>query len=155
MRELKSYIFEGFFNNVGANNIIKPVIDAIKDASLNDKIDSRSKKIKFYDLLTSILEDVETNMKKGKFVFEYIRNNTKFKTYKNIISLEITELNEAKWTFKWTYDDNKSGELAIGASTIAYNIAEDLYNEVMYSVDEPDLHHSIANTIEVTEFKLI
>ena len=154
MRELKSYIFEGFFNNVGANNIIKPVIDAIKDASLNDKIDSRSKKIKFYDLLTSILEDVETNMKKGKFVFEYIRNNTKFKTYKNIISLEITELNEAKWTFKWTYDDNKSGELAIGTSTIAYNIAEDLYNEVMYPVDEPDLHHSIANTIKVIEFKV-
>ena len=38
MRELKTYISEGFFNNVGANNIVKPVIDAIKDASLNDKI---------------------------------------------------------------------------------------------------------------------
>ena len=112
------------------------------------------KKSYFYDLLTSILEDVETNMKKGKFVFEYIRNNTKFKTYKNIISLEATESNEAKWAFKWTYDDNKSGELAISASTIAYNIAEDLYNEVMYPVNEPDLQHSIANTIKVIEFKL-
>ena len=40
MKELKTYISEGFFNNVGANNIVNPVIDAIKDASINDKINS-------------------------------------------------------------------------------------------------------------------
>ena len=36
MKELKTYISEGFFNNVGANNIVKPVIDTIKDASIKE-----------------------------------------------------------------------------------------------------------------------
>ena len=54
MKELKSYISEGFFSNVGANNRIKLAIDTIKDASLNDKIDSDKKKLEFTDLLASI-----------------------------------------------------------------------------------------------------
>ena len=71
MKELKTYISEGFFTNVGANNIIKPVIDIIKDASMNDKINSSIKRQEFVGSLTSILKDVENNMKKGKIVFEY------------------------------------------------------------------------------------
>ena len=59
MKELKVYISEGFFTNVGADNIVKPVIDAIKDASMNDKINSRVKKRnKFINLLTPILKDI-------------------------------------------------------------------------------------------------
>ena len=148
MRELKSYIFEGFFNNVGANNIIKPVIDAIKDASLNDKIDSRSKKIKFYDLLTSILEDVETNMKKGKLILEYIRidGTTHEKT---IISLEMDGSNDARWSY-----DNQSVSFGRSAFDIAVSIAADLYYETKYPAEDLKLRHSIANTIKVTEFKV-
>ena len=60
MKELKKYISEGFFANVGANNIVNPVIDAIKDASINDKINSSSKRLNFADSLAVILEDLET-----------------------------------------------------------------------------------------------
>ena len=98
MRELKTYIFEGFFSNVGANNRIKLVIDTIKDASLNDKIDSDEKKLEFANLLVPILKDIETDIKKGKLVFEYIRNDEFCISYKTIITLEITESGKAKWT---------------------------------------------------------
>ena len=101
MKELKTYISEGFFSNVGANNIIKPVIDLIKDASMNNKIDSSEKKLKFANLLLPILKDIENNMKKGKIVLEYIRNDEKFAKSKSktIISFETSGLNEAKWTY--------------------------------------------------------
>ena len=89
MKELKTYISEGFFSNIGANNIIKPVIYTIKDASINDKIDSDKERNEFVILLTSILKDVESDIKKGKFVFEYIRNDGTCHM-KTIISLEIT-----------------------------------------------------------------
>ena len=49
MKELKTYISEGFFSNVGANNRINQAIDTIKDASLNDKINSSDKRRKFDD----------------------------------------------------------------------------------------------------------
>ena len=101
MKELKSYISEGFFTNVGANNIVKPVIDLIKDASMNNKINSSEKKLKFANLLLPILKDIENNMKKGKIVLEYIRNDEKFAKSKSktIISFEKSGLNEAKWTY--------------------------------------------------------
>ena len=151
MKELKSYISEGFFNNVGANNIVKPVIDAIKDASLNDKIDSEFERHTFIALLTSILKDLETNIKKGKLVFEYTRNDSVYADHKITISLEITESNTNK--VKWIYSD-KNGSYKIYADSIASNIANDLYYEVVRPVKEPRLRHSIANTIKVTEFKL-
>ena len=149
MKELKTYISEGCFTNVGANNIIKPVIDAIKDASINDKINSYSKRQKFRDLLTSILKDIEADMKKGKFVFEYIRN-IGFESSKITITLEITEPNNARWT----YSDNIDKRYDVHADYVALNIAGDLYYETKYLPHDPKLHHSIANTIKVTEFKL-
>ena len=151
MKELKSYISEGFFNNVGANNIIKPAIDLIKDASLNDKINSEIESRKFINSLTSILRDIETDIKKGKLVFEYVRNDGVCVNYKITISLEITESNTNK--VKWIYSD-KNGSYKIYADSIASNIANDLYYEVVRPVKEPRLRHSIANTIKVTEFKL-
>ena len=150
MKELKTYIFEGFFNNVGANNKIKLAIDTIKDASLNDKIYSSSKKLKFADSLEAILKGIETDMKKGKFVFEYIRNDAiRRSANKTTISLEISESNKAVWTY-----DNESGESEYHVSTIAFNIAMDLYNEFSKPTKKLNLRHSIANTIKITEFKL-
>lgn len=148
MKELKTYISEGFFSNVGANNIIKPVIDAIKDASMNSKINSDSKRLKFRDLLTSILKDLEVDIKKGKLVFEYIRNIGN-ESSKIIISLEMTESNYARWIYS-----NENGNYENDAGYIAFNVASDLYYEAKYSSKNPNLRHSIANTIKVTEFKL-
>lgn len=151
MKELKTYISEGFFTNVGANNIIKPVIDTIKDASINDKINSDVKKNKFVKSLTSILRGIETNIKKGKFVFEYIRNDETSKNVKTTITLEMNEPNDVRWLY-----DNKYGGHAIYFHTdsIVFNITNDLYYEVVRPVKEPRLRHSIANTIKITEFKL-
>ena len=149
MKELKTYISEGFFANVGANNIVKPVIDAIKDASINDKIDSDDEKRKFVNLLTPILKDLETNIKKGKLVFEYTRNDRLFANYKTMISLEISEPNDARWTYS-----NKYGKMVLGVKDIAFSIAIDLYHEVVHPTKTIRLRHSIANTIEVTEFKV-
>ena len=149
MRELKSYISEGFFSNVGANNRIKLAIDTIKDASLNDKIDSDKKKLEFTDLLASILKDIETDIKKGKFIFKYIRNDGTCHM-KTIISLEMTESKGARWIYSST-----SAKFGWSAYDMAYRIAGDLYYEASYLVKESRLRHSIANTIEVTEFKLI
>ena len=151
MKELKTYISEGFFNNVGANNRIKQAIDTIKDASLNDKIDSDAKDLKFRDLLAPILKDIEGDIKKGKLVFEYVRNDGVCVNYKITISLEITESNTNK--VKWIYSD-KNGSYKIYADSIASNIANDLYYEAVRPVKEPRLRHSIANTIKVTEFKV-
>ena len=148
MKELKSYISEGFFSNIGANNIIKPVIDTIKDASINDKIDSSDKRHKFADLLTSILKDVESDIKKGKLVFEYIRNDST-NHIKTMISLEINGLNDARWSYV-----NQSASFGRSAFYIAASIAEDLYYEATHPIKESSLHHSIANTIKVTEFKV-
>ena len=149
MRELKSYISEGFFSNVGANNIIKPVIDAIKDTSMNNKIDSDKERTEFAILLTSILEDVETNMKKGKIVFEYIRNDATHVSHKITITLEVTESNKGRWIYS-----SKNGKMGSRASDIAFDIAMDLYYETKYLPRDSKLHHSIANTIKVTEFKV-
>lgn len=149
MKELKTYISEGFFSNVGANNIIKPVIDAIKDASINDKINSDSKRLKFRDLLTSILKDLEANIKKGKIVFEYIRNDATHISHKITITLEIPGSNEKRWTYS-----SKNGKMGVSSSDIAFDIAMDLYYETRYSPRDSKLQHSIANTIKVTEFKL-
>ena len=150
MKELKTYIFEGCFNNVGVNNKIKLAIDNIKDASLNDKINTKDQILKFRELLTSILEGIETDMKKGKLVFEYIRNDAIRRSMnKTTISLEISESNKAVWTY-----DNESGGDEYDVSTIAFNIAMDLYYEVSKPTKKPRLRHSIANTIKVTEFKV-
>ena len=145
MKELKTYISEGFFNNVGANNIIKPVIDAIKDASMNDKIDSDAK---YRDLLTSILKDIETSIKKGKIAFEYLRD-IEDKNSKTTITLEMNESNDARWTYS-----NKNGTYDNSINAIVFNITNDLYYEAKYSSKNPNLRHSIAKTIKVTEFKL-
>ena len=149
MRELKTYISEGFFNNVGANNRIKLAIDTIKDASINDKIDSDKKKLEFTDLLTSILKDIETDIKKGKFIFKYIRNDWSCHM-KTMISLEMTESKGARWIYS-----SSSAKFGWSAYDMAYRIAGDLFYETSYPVKESRLRHSIANTIEVTEFKLI
>ena len=154
MKELKTYISEGFFSNVGANNVIKPVIDLIKDASMNNKIDSSEKKLKFANLLLPILKDIENNMKKGKIVLEYIRNDEKFAKSKSktIISFETSGLNEAKWTY--INNINNLGELKVDVSAIATRISMDLYYETKFLPQDPKLQHSIANTIKVTEFKI-
>ena len=149
MKELKSYISEGFFSNVGANNIIKPVIDAIKDASMNNKIDSDDKRHKFADLLTSILKDVENNMKKGKFAFEYIRNDDTCVARKITITLEMTGSKDAMWTYSI-----RACKFGKSAYDMAYRIAANLYYETSYPVKESSRRHSIAKTIKVTEFKL-
>ena len=148
MKELKSYISEGFFSNVGANNRIKLAIDTIKDASINDKIDSDKKKLEFTDLLTSILKDIETDIKKGKFIFKYIRNDWSCHM-KTMISLEMTESKGARWIYS-----SSSAKFGWSAYDIAYRIAGDLFYETSYPVKESRLRHSIANTIEVTEFKV-
>ena len=149
MKELKTYISEGFFSNVGANNIIKPVIDAIKNASMNNKIDSNDERFKFADSLVVILKDLEADMKKGKLIFEYIRNDSTKDHMKIMISLEITEPGKVRWTYS-----SKNGKFGNSADVIAFDIAEDLYYETKFLPQDPKLHHSIANTIKVTEFKI-
>ena len=145
MKELKTYISEGFFSNVGANNRIKLAIDTIKDASLKDKIDSDAK---YRDLLTSILKDIETDIKKGKIAFEYLRD-IEDKNSKTTITLEMNEPNDARWTY-----GNENGTYDNSINAIVFNITNDLYYEVVRPAKEPRLRHSIANTIKVTEFKL-
>ena len=149
MKELKAYISEGFFSNVGANNIIKPAIDLIKDASMNNKIDSNYERFKFADSLVVILKDLEADMKKGKLIFEYIRNDSTKDHMKIMISLEITEPGKVRWTYS-----SKNGKFGNSADVIAFDIAEDLYYETRYSPRDSKLQHSIANTIKVIEFKL-
>ena len=149
MKELKTYISEGFFNNVGANNRINQAIDAIKDVSLNDKIDSSDERRKFADSLAVILKDVETDIKKGKFVFEYIRNDSGHIAHKVTITLKITGANAAKWTYS-----SEIGEFRRSADDIAFDIADDLYYETRFPTQDPNLRHSIANTIKVTKFKV-
>ena len=154
MKELRTYISEGFFSNVGANNRIKQAIDVIKDASINDKIDSSDERRKFADSLAVILKDVETDIKKGEFVFEYIRNDSGHIAHKVTITLKITGANAAKRTYrKWTYS-SVIGEFRRDADDIAFDIADDLYYGTKYPTQNPKLRHSIANTIKVTEFKL-
>ena len=148
MRELRSYISEGFFSNIGANNRIKRAIDTIKDASINDKIDSDKKKLEFTDLLASILKDIETDIKRGKFIFKYIRNDWSCHM-KTMISLEMTESKGARWIYS-----SSSAKFGWSAYDMAYRIAGDLFYETSYPVKESRLRHSIANTIEVTEFKV-
>ena len=148
MKELKTYISEGFFSNVGANNRIKLAIDTIKDASINDKIDSDKKKLEFAGLLVSTLKDIETDIKKGKFVFEYIRNDGTCHM-KTIISLEITESKGARWIYS-----SQTAKFGCRAYDMAYRIAGDLFYETSYPVKESSRRHSIAKTIKVTEFKV-
>ena len=148
MKELRTYISEGFFSNVGANNRINQAIDAIKDASLNDKIDSNDKRFKFADSLVVILKDIETDIKRGKLIFEYIRNDSSHIAHKVTITLEITGSNIARWIYS-----SKNGKFGNSADVIAFDIAEDLYYEVVYPTKESN-RHSIANTIKVTEFKV-
>ena len=149
MKELKTYISEGFFANVGANNIVNPVIDAIKDASINDKINSSSKRLNFADSLAAILEDLVADMKKGKLVFEYVINDS-VKDYRKItISLKILGSNDVRWSY-----DSQSISFGRSAFDIAVSIANDLYYETVYPTKDLKLRHSIANTIKVTEFKL-
>ena len=145
MKELKTYISEGFFSNVGANNPIKRVIDTIKDASIKDKIDSDAK---YRDLLTSILKDIETSIKKGKITFEYLRD-IEDKNSKTTITLEMNEPNDARWTYS-----NKNGTYDNSINSIVFNITNDLYYEAKYSSKNPNLRHSIANTIKIVEFKV-
>ena len=98
MKELKTYIFEGFFTNVGANNRINQAIDAIKDVSLNDKIDSSDERRKCADSLAVILKDVETDIKKGKFVFKYTRDDGTCQNEPVTISFEKSDWNySAGW----------------------------------------------------------
>ena len=149
MKELKTYISEGFFNNVGANNIVNPVIDAIKDASINDKINSSSKRLNFADSLAAILEDLVADMKKGKLIFEYIRNDSIKDHGKVTISLKILGSNDVRWSY-----DSQSISFGRSAFDIAVSIANDLYYEATYSIKDPRFQHSIAKTIKVTEFKL-
>ena len=149
MKELKTYISEGFFSNVGANNIVKPVIDTIKDASKNNKIDSAKKRNEFAILLTSILKDVESDIKKGKFIFKYNRNDDACVDHEITISLEMTESGKARWIYS-----SSSAKFGWSAYDMAFNIATDLCFEVVCPTKESKLHHSIANTIEVTEFKI-
>ena len=149
MRELKTYIFEGFFSNIGANNRINQAIDTIKDASLNDKINSSDKRRKFDDSLAVILKDIETDIKKGELVFEYIRNDSSHIAHKVTITLKIIGSNDVRWSY-----DSQSVSFGRSAFDIAVSIANDLYYETVYPTKESSLRHSIANTIKVTEFKV-
>ena len=150
MKELKTYISEGFFNNIGANNIVKPVIDAIKDASVNDKINSHDKIREFTDLLASTLKDIETDIRKGKFTFEYTTRSKKFGKEEITISLEGSKSDNAKWM----YNSSLSALSEKDSYQLALTIAGDLYVETASPMKEPRFHHSIANTIKITEFKL-
>ena len=150
MKELKTYISEGFFNNVGANNIVNPVIDAIKDASTNDKINSHDKMREFTDLLASTLKDIETDIRKGKFAFEYTTRSKKFGKEEITISLEGPKSDDVKWI----YNSSLSASSGKDSYQLALTIAGDLYVETAFPMNEPRFQHSIANTIKVTEFKL-
>ena len=150
MKELKSYISEGFFSNVGANNPIKRVIDTIKDASMNDKIKSYDEMIAFVDLLEQILKDIEHDIRKGKFTFEYTTRSKRFGKEEIMISLENSESDD-KWIYSKPlskYEDEKNSH------QIAFTIAETLYNETTFPVKGSRFLHSIANTIKVIEFKV-
>ena len=150
MRELKTYISEGFFSNVGANNRIKLAIDTIKDASMNDKIDSISKRLEFTNLLTSILKDIETDIKKGKFIFKYTRADDTCAIHEVTVSLEMTEPNKAIWLYS-----NKNGKYYVmDANVAAFDIAVALYYEALCPTKESSLRHSIAKTIKIVELKL-
>lgn len=151
MKELRTYISEGFFTNVGANNNVKQAIDVIKDASLNDKINSHDKMMEFTRLLEPILKDIESDIRKGKFTFEYTTRSKRFRKEEIMISLENPKLDDAKWIYskpllKYEYEKN--------AYQIAFTIAGDLYNETIFPMKGPRFQHSIANTIKVTEFKV-
>ena len=153
MKELKTYISEGFFTNVGANNIIKPVIDAIKDASMNNKIKSRIKRHKFIDLLTPILKDIENNIGKGKIVFEYIRNDEYNTVHKHKAAISLEKIPESSKPSLWIYDSDVRSGLDI--NNVTFNIAMDLYYEATYPTEDPKSQHSIANTIKVVEYKVL
>ena len=154
MKELKTYISEGFFNNVGANNKIKLVIDTIKDASINDKINSRERKPEFIDSLTSILKNIEPLIKKGKFVFKYTRDDGTCQNEPVTISFEKSDSNDASWNYSAGWNRNTKKGIKWTAEDIARRITDDLYCEAEYPLRDSKLHHSIANTIKVIEFKL-
>lgn len=153
MKELKTYISEGFFTNVRANNIIKPVIDAIKDASMNSEIKSRIKRHKFIDLLTPILKDIESNMKKGKIVFEYIRNDETYTDRKHKTTISLEKIPESSKPSLWIYDSDVRSGLDI--NNVAFNISMDLYYEATCPIEDPKSQHSIANTIKIIEYKVL
>ena len=153
MKELKTYISEGFFANVGANNIIKPVIDAIKDASMNSEIKSPIKRHKFIDLLAPILKDIENNMRKGKIVFEYIRNDETYAERKHKVTISLEKTTESSKPSLWIYDsDCRSG---LDINNVTFNISMDLFYEAKYPTEDPKSQHSIANTIKVIEYKVL
>ena len=151
MKELKSYISEGFFSNVGANNPIKRVIDTIKNASLNDKIKTYDEMIAFADLLEQIFKDIEHDIRNGKFTFEYTTRSKRFGKDEIMISLENSESDDEKWVYSKPlskYDAWKNSH------QIAFTIAGDLYNEITFPVKGSRFLHSIANTIKITKFKV-
>ena len=156
MKELKTYISEGFFSNVGADNRIKLVIDTIKDASINDKINSRERKPELIDSLTSILKNIESLIKKGKFIFKYIRNDGTCQNELITISFKRSDPNDTSWNWNYRagWSSNTKKDVKWSAVDIARRITDDLYCEAEYKLRDSNLHHSIANTIEVVEFKL-
>ena len=154
MKELKAYISEGFFSNVGANNRIKLAMDTIKDASINDKINSDVKKNKFADLLTSILKNIEPLIKKGKFVFKYTRDDGTCQNEPVTISFEKSDSNDASWNYSAGWNRNTKKGIKWDAMDIARRITDDLYCEAEYTLRDSKFRHSIANTIKVIEFKL-
>ena len=89
MKELKTYISEGFFTNIGANNRINQAIDTIKDASLNDKIDSSDERRKFADSLAVILKDIENEEKDFVKYLDNINDNVIISGFKNEITSSI------------------------------------------------------------------
>lgn len=153
MKSINTYISEGFYRNVRANNIIKPAIDAIKDASMNSEIKSRIKRHKFIDLLTPILKDIENNMRKGKIVFEYIRNDETYTDRKHKVTISLEKIPESSKPSLWIYDsDCRSG---LDINNVAFNISMDLYYEATYPTEDPKSQHSIANTIKIIEYKVL
>lgn len=154
MKELKTYISEGFFSNVGANNRIKLAIDTIKDASINDKINSRERKIELIDSLTSILKNIEPLIKKGKFIFKYTRNDGICQNNQVTISLKKSDSNDVSWNYSADWIRNTKKGVKWAVIDIARRITDDLYCEAEYKLRDSKLHHSIANTIEVVEFKV-
>lgn len=149
MKELKTYISEGFFSNVGASNRIKLAIDTIKDASINDKINSRERKPEFIDSLTSILKNIEPLIKKGKFVFKYTRDDGTCQNEPVTISFEKSD-----WNYSAGWNRNTKKGIRWTAEDIARRVTDDLYCEAEYPLRDSKLRHSIANTIKVTEFKI-
>ena len=96
-----------------------------------------------------LLKNIETDIKKGKLVFEYIRNDSGHMAHKVTITLKITGANAAKWAYS-----SEIGEFRRDADDIAFDIADDLYYGIKYPTQDPKLQHSIAKTIKVTEFKV-